>query len=512
MVARSSSAIIAGLCLLAAACRHATPPAAGAVSTAGPSQPEPAVIEESSGTRLKVVWAVGPGGERVFSSWYDTKLDLECIFQLASDGKKRCLPSAAAWANDVFADGGCTVRAVRVHGYETRRYYRLQTPTCPPRVTVGRPGAELPADAIFQQRKLAMTARSGARSYQPTGCAAAVPSSATAFSLGETVPPETFVAATIRRDDRGAPLALTMLDGEDGSRDVSSWFDTRLGVECGFDQHAADGSDRCLPRTDAFVQAGFSDDGCGTPAATKITGPSSCEQVQYVRAEPANECPRRIHVLRGGPRLPSAYEDYGSAGCQPSTKEHYQMGPEVPPAELPSGASRTWRPGTGPLGVRLIEAGGKIVRRHFVDERFDVPCFVNTCGGDPRCLPAFDLEAALAQEDGEAYADPDCQRRLARGKSGVCLPKVVRLMRITPVPTQSVDCSASFYLIGPRHQGSVYRKEYWISRPLTPEDTSDLSRLPFKCLKGPPRDSEEFYRVERRLERSDFVKLHFERR
>jgi hypothetical protein len=48
----------------------------------------------TSGSRLRARFFDGGGGALMFKAWYDTELDIECRFDLAADGKQRCLPLA----------------------------------------------------------------------------------------------------------------------------------------------------------------------------------------------------------------------------------------------------------------------------------------------------------------------------------------------------------------------------------------------------------------------------------
>jgi hypothetical protein len=297
-----------------------------------------------------------------------------------------------------------------------------------------------------------------------------------------------------------------MLDGEDGSRDVSSWFDSRLDVECAFEP-SADGVVRCLPRTDATTAlTGFSDERCSTPAASMNVKPTSCQQVDFVRAQLKNECPRRTHVFRGGPRLPAAFEDGGPAGCQPATDEYYGLGSELAAADFQPGAPRTWRAGGGHLAVQLLEAAGKIVRRRFVDQRFDLPCYVSTCKDDIRCVPPADTV------EGKYYADPDCQHRLAGRKRGACLSPLVRFSPVGLASGVTYPCAEPIYTVGPLHQGPVYRRAYRVSKLPAVGSTVELDESRTTCFESTGPEDEELYQLGLKIDRSEFVELHFQTR
>jgi hypothetical protein len=120
---------------------------------------------------LKVVWATGPEGQRIFHAWYDTKLELNCRFDFASDGKKRCLPVAALGTGSAFTDSQCSAPAAQTFGTLETPYYKILNPSAyPPRTIVGKLGAKLPADALFTRRNFRRTAKSGVYNYQRLAC------------------------------------------------------------------------------------------------------------------------------------------------------------------------------------------------------------------------------------------------------------------------------------------------------------------------------------------------------
>lgn len=87
-----------------------------------------------SGTRLKVQNIVGGDGSRVFSSFHDATLDIDCTFQTAEDGQMRCLPLQRAQATGQFADSQCTVPFFQ--GCGDLKYGVQENNTCPPTIAV----------------------------------------------------------------------------------------------------------------------------------------------------------------------------------------------------------------------------------------------------------------------------------------------------------------------------------------------------------------------------------------
>ncbi len=67
----------------------------------------------------------------------------------------------------------------------------------------------------------------------------------------------------------GTRLKLQYFDAEDGTKQFSSWYDSKRNEACSFVRHA-DGSTRCLPSTSIFVQLYFSNPGCTTPLALRL--------------------------------------------------------------------------------------------------------------------------------------------------------------------------------------------------------------------------------------------------
>ena len=60
------------------------------------------------GTRLKARYYVADDGARQFAGWYDTLRGEECSFQMAADGKRRCMPAATVTGGTYYADAACT--------------------------------------------------------------------------------------------------------------------------------------------------------------------------------------------------------------------------------------------------------------------------------------------------------------------------------------------------------------------------------------------------------------------
>src|SRR5205085_1655034 len=87
----------------------------------------------TAGRRLEPrFWDAG-GGARLFRMWFDRELGAECHFELAADGRFRCLPDVY-YQRKEFADASCTRMVVIAPECEPAPTfawgYRRMTPSC----------------------------------------------------------------------------------------------------------------------------------------------------------------------------------------------------------------------------------------------------------------------------------------------------------------------------------------------------------------------------------------------
>jgi hypothetical protein len=117
-------------------------------------------IEADVTSTLPAVPRIDPGGGRLVRAlvarsgeaglvpgWHDNERDADCTFERASDGKLRCLPTAAP-ATIFFTDGECkSTSRVAVLGQAPctgpSRFARVTSATCPPTTRVFELGADL---------------------------------------------------------------------------------------------------------------------------------------------------------------------------------------------------------------------------------------------------------------------------------------------------------------------------------------------------------------------------------
>jgi len=418
----------------ASSCRHGSstdplqPPAID--PSFGPVDPTPVLTAEAgSGSRLKAVWAIGPGGERVLRHWRDTKLDFNCLFSTAADGKWRCLPLHSVFPGAFHTDPACTVRAVAGFGGMGEKFVKMDASSCPPGVAIHRVGREVPGASRFRLvRHRRLLPSEDSSSCEAAPMTTEFERSLVVYEIGEEIPPENFVAGTLRREPASGPLAPTLLVGEDGSREFWLWSRAAGGGECVVGL-AADGELRCLPRSVVGAFGAFSDSACGASAGTARTT-STCQEVELVRGPHKGRCPVLTSIFRGGKRLPTGYALGDSNGCAVASGVYFAMGEEVPPTEFVAARRRRWHASTGPLAIELQEVAGSSVRTEFVDLRFDTRCKAESCNDDLRCAPTTTLEVSHFY-----FADPTCSQPLADGPANVCPPRVAASV----YPTKSCD-------------------------------------------------------------------------
>ena len=227
------------------------------------------------------------------------------------------------------------------------------------------------------------------------------------------------MAAIERTEPPTERLVARSLEAEDGAIEFWTWVDTRLNAACA-GMPAADAQLRCLPRTAVVASMAYADDRCATPAGT-VRQSSGCAKADFVRVENNSVCPTRHLIHRAGPRLASAYQDFGEDGCLPSTDVNYQMASYLPPDEFARITRTVWRPAGAALALELEGPPGRASRPRLRDPNLDEACQPSTCQGDTRCIPA------APQVVGRTYADPECREPLVGRARGTCRPRLAQL-------------------------------------------------------------------------------------
>lgn len=161
--------------------------------------------ELKTGTRLQARYVTGEDGSQAPVSLFDTKLNVDCNFREAEDGKMRCLPTRTAttkppesiagylFTRAMFKDAGCTERLAFSSLCEPVIRYIEYQDTCG-----GRPRI---ANAIEVPLPPTIYYRASTGACQGTATAAssvsALYSEVRLYTIGTPRTPEEFVAGTV---------------------------------------------------------------------------------------------------------------------------------------------------------------------------------------------------------------------------------------------------------------------------------------------------------------------------
>ena len=178
----------------------------------------------SGGTRLEPrFWDAGDGA-RVLRAWFDRELRIECRFDLATDGRFRCLPTDAN-SNLAFADPACTRPLTIVLACAPAPAFAFgstrPTPGCGRSLTraIHEVGGVY-GTSVFRKEP------GGA--CMPEGMA----SGYRAYELGAERDPTEFVGAALEAQG-DARLVPYVLVADEGSRLFDGIRDTQRNCECG---------------------------------------------------------------------------------------------------------------------------------------------------------------------------------------------------------------------------------------------------------------------------------------
>lgn len=252
------------------------------------------------------------------------------------------------------------------------------------------------------------------------------------FYAATEVPPSTFVSATATLLPVDDGLSATVLDAEDGSRDIDSQpTDTASGLRC---RPQTFGDLRCAPMTSATIYPDgyFSDPGCTRPAATMR--PATCPAPPPIAMQVGPEfiChgqqTRFFHV---GDPVPASQVHFG-ASCGPldpdaaAKQAFFEVGDEIDPSTFVE------------MTVTKVGAKGRLALQYhatrkgitvgepfsFFDSKEDLPCTPTPfMDGSLRCVPIDIAEieqfrmfedAACSIEIVAAMSDPMCPVGLPR--------------------------------------------------------------------------------------------------
>jgi hypothetical protein len=370
-----------------------------------------------TGSRLKGRYAVTAGGLRQFRGPHDAMLNRPCQFTAAEDGKIRCLPVVPV-AMDF--EGG----EVLYRDADCSEMLLPEATGC-----AGGYGFKVTAMgwAIYHLGPAAPV--TAAYRATATGCQAlASAPGASFYTLGEAVPPTSFVAVVGSRSDGppGQRLHPVFSRAEDGSElRAASLHDSQLNLDCAV-RSSIDALNRCLPAGAAIATPGatftYLDAQCTHRLAATRTAVT-----HLLVAEGVNKCEVTSKVYTVGAVVSNdSLFRVANGSCAPFTNTdgtiYRDVGAEVPGSMFAALTSTTLS--SGVLRQRHLAAEGVVLLGDQWNTNHGVLCTFQDTAGGPRCLPPADRAG---------FADGQCGSAAARSGLGACYSGVA-VMQVASVP------------------------------------------------------------------------------
>lgn len=385
---------LAALAVASGCSSNTSSPAAAETTTA--SAPED--LPPMSGTRLRAKLIVA-GDARELVGFYDSLRKEDCTFQLAEDGRTRCLPVTFPYfpSGTIFADASCKTEvtfapAIAASCDAEHAKYALVT-----RYDSGC-GAASPAALRSVIETVSTTdlfvAAAGTCTRQTVASAGA-----RAVAVGDVVPWDDFVEA-VETVIPGASLSERILVASDGARQHLGFRIASLDAECTF-QLMSDGQTRCVP-VGTVGPVSYSDAACTKAAFVydSRNGPCAGTTKLWLHAErSAAACNgiRAVYSLRDLSVNPSGtyLESSTSPGSPPTCLWSDLSGGYGPrrAIDVDLTPSLPTRPRYGQASGRLVPAlvaqpGTQTLARGWHDTERGVDCtFTLASDGKLRCLP-----------------------------------------------------------------------------------------------------------------------------
>jgi hypothetical protein len=424
-----------------------------------------------NGSRLRARVVVGADGSRHFRAFHDTRLAVDCHFEVVQGDGFRCVPiNGANVQSEAFVDDQCAIPGV---GHE------IACGKAPRFITRGT-SVVASCEGFAPQRvtELGMEYPDG---YSMLGCALEDAGGLNAWYATTAVDPTTFVAAVLERVALGDGLFVERFRAEDGAlRTHRLWFD---GLGCREVAITGAGS-RCVPLPPLpFVIAFFANDTCTERVGLMQLG-EGCDVPPYAavrEADPEDSCApalMKLHHL-GSMNEMSVFRDI-SGQCTaadigpPLSLRRVRLRGAADPDVLP--ALEVEHVGSGRLRTRSIatESGSTVtIGSQIYDTVLDEPCQPQAFeDGSVRCVPSFGVVS------GAYYADDQCTVPLQ--ESYGCPPA-----GYVTLPAQASACSSEpvtrvipgILKPGAAHVGTVYSLEQGTCSPATPDVTARFALL-----------------------------------
>lgn len=404
-------------------------------ATGGGSVGPTTLIDETfvGGSRIKAAVLSEEGAPPTRMGFRDTQLDTDCYLQVAGDGVSRCVPWATAYAVDgYFSDASCTRPAFSTAMSNPRFALRYDTSGCETRWRFFNVGAALSSQHWFYKTS--------------TGCyMQTVTTGQQAYELGDQLPPETFVSATVTESTANG-VGFDTISFGDGAHGT---YGLRLNGSPCYAQHFIDGTNRCAPSSLAWGSNTWADSQCSSAAIVSST--CSAPELGVAGWLATDSCEPAVNLVHLGVSLNKYYAGSSCSGVTPqSTQVVYAAGDPVPPAEFP--AAQPALVGTGRLqGTVLTWPSGLRTAGRWVDTQLNEACVWYGTSSTPWRLCAVSTPGLNV---GAWFGDHGCTEPLAYSQvaSSTCAPKYVA----TPTNPADLSVPPRVFTVGGRHTGNVY--------------------------------------------------------
>lgn len=357
----------------------------------------------TGGSRLKARYYDTADGTSTFIGWRDTQIAMSCSFNVAADGKLRCLPYGEGIQSTgfYFKDAGCTQKISIV-------YTGGRCPPAAPKYANEYDATQCPSRSRFYDvgAKLATTTAYYRDSQGVCRQTSFAGSQDDLYDVGAEVAPTTFVGASEQQGpDYGGVVRIDVV-ADDGARGFLRFQDVGRSAQCSF-RTAADGSFRCVPLGEASVFSGeYSNASCTAPVAGR--GASACPAPKIISEYVAAGCGSTSKLYAGGAGASAFYKNGATCTAYPpsSSTQYFSVGAEIPASQFLE--ARLSAPvGTARVKTKMIELRGQPHPSTLYDSQRNEDCSFQLAGdGIIRCLPS---------SRGSVYffSDAACTQRLA---------------------------------------------------------------------------------------------------
>jgi hypothetical protein len=334
--------------------------------------------------------------------WFDTQLGVDCMFGVAEDGVRRCLPVDRDPVQEGYLDDACTVVG---YGYTLALARYRTSPT----------GSAGCVDQKYRVRRIVAPIATPTMIYGPNGtgapCTGRVNAGADAhWGTAEILPPSMFVGSKSMVIAGAGGLSIVATVADDGAVERVGLLNTARNETCGATYLGTEF--RCLPD----VMQSYAQPFYFTDSACKIATPavSLCASKPYVWSnQPLPSVADSCGVAPTGLVFKAFAPVSGlfllkSGACTADAADPVaivaQAGADIPLANFPvvetiqRGRARLKTPYLAPPGGAALVRSGSL---HF-DSVLKTDCEMITIGGRTLCRPASTIGI-------EYFADPECK-------------------------------------------------------------------------------------------------------